>query len=714
MFAESFRASSKRFLICLGLMGVLACVGRVSSSPSLASDVAVIRARLEEQGRAENTTSASTVKGWLDTQSADGSWPDVDYANTNSANWLPAAHASRLVRMASAYRTQGNTYYQSDALAQAFSKGLDYWIAAKLVSSNWWYNDIGVPLSLGPALLLMQPKLAAAQLTAAAALLPVAPKATGENLVWYSFGAIHRALLESNTDHLVAAVEAIKGTLVLTTSEGIQVDGTFYQHGNQIYNGGYGLGFVSDLSKWAAILAGTSLAIEGSPKTVLENLVLDGTGWMMRFGTLDYSAVGREISRKGNRKDTVLGCLDRLITAGSPRLSEMQALRDHVAGSGEGPLGHKHFWRGDYTVHRETDSLVSLRLFSVRTVGPECMNNENLLGIYQAFGMTLIYRDGLEYTDIFPAWNWMRLPGTTLEQTTSVPAFTGDLKGSRTFVGGVSDGQAGVSAFDQAEPKSSVTAHKSWFFFGEGFLALGAGIQSTGTGPVFTTLNQCLLRGPVRVDTGGAVSTQTSGEVDLDATEWVLHDGVGYVFPSPTKVHLKNAAQSGDWNLINRMYASASLSCDLFLLGLDHGVAPTDASYAYVVLPGTDEAGVAAFAAQAPLTILSNTPSLQAARHSGLGLSGIAFFTPGSVSVKTGLTVATDTPVLLLLRETSTGLEVNAADPTQSAVSVQFTLSGKFTGTGATWDESSNSTRLTIPLPTAEYAGSSVKISLSK
>ncbi len=40
-----------------------------------------------------------------------------------------------------------------------------------------------------------------------------------------------------------------------------------------------------------------------------------------------------------------------------------------------------------------------------------------------ADGVTTLYQDGTEYgttsgQDIFPTWNWTRLPGTTLEQLT--------------------------------------------------------------------------------------------------------------------------------------------------------------------------------------------------------------------------------------------------------------------------------------------------------
>ena len=678
--------------------------------------IQLIRTRLEEQGRAENATGGSTITSWLGTLQADGSWPDLNYSDQSRNNWSPCTHVQRLARMAAAYRTTGNTYYQSDVLLQAFSKALDYWIQAKLVCPNWWYNDIGVPMYLGPALLMMQPRLSSAQLSAGAALIQIAPMATGQNRVWYCGGAIHRALLEGNTLNLQTAVDGIQETLVLTTTDGIQVDGTFYQHGNEIYNGGYGLGLISDVSKWVAIFGGTPAAIEGIGRTNLDNLVLDGTGWMLRYGYIDYSTLGRQTARKGsgNIAANISASVTRLISAGSSRLSDLQALSEHIASRAAGPVGQKHFWRGDYTVQRNSSSLVSLRCFSSRTIGAEVINGENLLGYYQPFGLTLIYRDGLEYSDIFPAWNWQRLPGTTVEQTTAIPSFTGGLVGTQTFVGGVSDGQAGMSAFVQTEPASHVKAKKSWFFFGQGFLALGSGIQSSGTGMVSTTLNQCLLRSGVRVSQDGAINTLAAGDADLNNVDWVLHDSVGYVLPTAATVHLKNTTQSGNWHLISDSASTTTVSCSVFQLGLDHGTSPTNANYAYIVLPGVDETGVTAFRAQNPITILSNTTAIQAARHSGLKLSGIAFFSAGSIAINSSLTVTVSIPALLMIRETDTGLEISLSDPTQKLSSAQVTLSGKYSGTGAVWNQATNNTVLTVSFPTSAMAGSSTKILLAK
>ncbi|MBK8475711.1 MAG: hypothetical protein IPL39_05210 [Opitutaceae bacterium] len=694
-----------------------------------------ITAAVEANGRASYANaSPATISKWLTAQNTDGSWPDIDYSDTSSAKWAPIDHLNRLAYMASDFTDTTSSLYHSAAVTDAFTRGLQFWLTRRPVSTNVWQNDIGVPLALGPALVLMRNQLSTTLLTSALELIPLQPHdaswATGENLVWYSGGTIHRALLAGNAALLARSVAQIESTLEITAEEGINVDGSFIQHSTQIYNGGYGLGLLGDVARWVPALAGTAFAIDDTHRTCLDHLLLDGDAWMIRGTTFDYSTQGRNYARAESEKPNGLAMqvrayLNLILASGSPRATELQALRDQIDGNSVGLVGHKHFWRADYSVHREAPAMVSLRLISKRSVGAECGNNENRRGLFQGCGETLIYRDGLEYHQIFPVWNWLRLPGTTLEQTAAVPPFYGYVRGTGAFTGGVTDGAVGLSAYAQADLKASRTlstptevrpmpaARKSWFFFGDGFLALGAGITSSATNPIFTTVNQTLLRGDVRLQTSGTGFTAPAGESDFASTRWVQHDGVGYVFPSPATVHLAATAQTGSWSLITTYASTTPVTKNVFTLGFDHGVAPTNATYAYVVLPGADEPTTAAFATQNPVTILANTPLLQAARLASRDLSAVAFFDPGSITLKPGLTVASDQPALVLVRGVSAGLEITVAEPTQLLTTLNLSISGQYTVPGAVYDPVGNTTRVTVTLPSGQLAGSSVTLRLS-
>ena len=134
---------------------------------------------------------------------------------------------------------------------------------------------------------------------------------------------------------------------------------------------------------------------------------------------------------------------------------------------------------------------------SQRTRASECCNDEGKQSHHLADGLTYLLRDGGEYRDIFPVWDWRRLPGTTAVQAPGAldPAGVGG-RGEKTFVGGVSDGEYGLAVMELG--RGGLRARKSWFYFDESFVCLGTGIGCDNeAGPVFTSLNQCLLRGLV-------------------------------------------------------------------------------------------------------------------------------------------------------------------------------------------------------------------------
>jgi len=65
----------------------------VSSSAVWASDLDTISQRVTAD-LLSSLPSTSSVQGYMSTIRADGSWADVDYANTAQTNWLPLTHAS--------------------------------------------------------------------------------------------------------------------------------------------------------------------------------------------------------------------------------------------------------------------------------------------------------------------------------------------------------------------------------------------------------------------------------------------------------------------------------------------------------------------------------------------------------------------------------------------------------------------------------------------
>jgi chondroitin AC lyase len=285
-------------------------------------------------------------------------------------------------------------------------------------------------------------------------------------------------------------------------------------------------------------------------------------------------------------------------------------------------------------------------------------------------------QSGREYHDIFPLWDWQKIPGATIEQK---PDLTGDIcrKGTRPFAGGVSDGMYGAAAFDFE--RDGLTARKSWFFFDSEFVCLGSGIGCSSGNPVVTTVNQCFLKGDVSIPVNGQLRTLDHGSHKLDRVRFVYHDGIAYIFPGNQSVWLENDTRTGSWLDISTQYTPKDVVTDsVFTLTIDHGIKPDNATYAYIVAPGLSVGSAARYAQSPPVEILSNTPALQAVRHRDLSITGAAFYQPGRLAF--GKTVVeVDKPCLLLLRESGNLTTVTASNPmnTETTVLVSMSLAGK-------------------------------------
>lgn len=110
--------------------------------------------------------------------------------------------------------------------------------------------------------------------------------------------------------------------------------------------------------------------------------------------------------------------------------------------------GTTAFYRSDMLISKIGDAYFSVRLASPWTIATEAGNGENLKGYYMGEGVTSYMRNGNEYENIFPFWNWRRLPGITVpDDTIPLPLLTWDgYRNDSTFAGVLSSGTAGVAA----------------------------------------------------------------------------------------------------------------------------------------------------------------------------------------------------------------------------------------------------------------------------
>ena len=270
-----------------------------------------------------------------------------------------------------------------------------------------------------------------------------------------------------------------------------------------------------------------------------------------------------------------------------------------------------------------------------------------------------------------------------------------------------------------ADAHDPARARKAWFFFDDEYVCLGSSLFAEAETPVYTTVNQTLLNGEVIAKSRKDQRVLGKGKHQIEHTAWVLHAGVGYVFPNSRDVHVRNEEATGNWRDINHQARSSTedVKMDVFTLWLDHGVKPQGAGYEYIVVPSTEPAQLEAYERSSPIEVLKNSESLQAVMHRTLNRSQIVFYNAGEIKLDDVL-LSVSAPCVVMVKTNGHTIEQLAiADPTQKLTEIQLKTSAMIDATGedwhATWDKKKKESTLDIKLPSAGYAGQSIVLNLA-
>lgn len=686
--------------------------------PGLAqNEMSTILARISKEVFDE-TSDAQVTKGILAYKAkmnSDGSWSDIRYDDRSATLWLPTAHLDRIRLFAAGYCNPRSIYAGDETLFRAISDGLRYWCQIRPKSNNWWHNDINTPQHLGQILAMMQfgkkqlpPALQDSVLNVMESARP--PSAfTGANKLDIAIHYICRAAVLQDARLMQTAVDEAFQPIAFTTKEGLQNDFSYLQHKEQLQISSYGLVFLIGSYRVAAWLAGTHYAIPQEKHTLLDHYFFNTFARTLRGSGIDYNVEGRGISRTNALDKTkivdnndVAGLFSNILAVSPERAGTLAAIKARLLQQ-EPPSyqitpSHTHFWRGDYTLHLRPEYSFNVRTVSRRTIRTESGNGENMLGTVLPDGSVNLVRRGNEYLNIMPAWEWDKIPGVTARDYDTAVVMKTDwgVYGSTDFAGGVTDSLYGATAYTLHY--DSVTAKKSWFFFDNEVVCLGAGISSNAPEPVTTTINQAWAKGPIIIHENGSSHTwdQPSGTV---RPQWIWQDSIAYFFPEPSSVIISNKEQSGDWSRINYS-RKGTVSGRVFKLWFDHNKRPQNASYAYIVVPGISIRNAPSYK-RGQIRILSNTSDLQAVEHRELKILQAVFYKPGSAKLNDIMVTVTE-PCILQVRNMPSGKTViHVADPTQQLQTI--TLS--FTSSKIKKD-------FPIRLPEKPYAGQSVSLSV--
>ncbi|WP_411097923.1 polysaccharide lyase family 8 super-sandwich domain-containing protein [Streptomyces sp. 020-2-3H-GM] len=668
---------------------------------------------------------------WPDAVFADPD-PDTD-AESFAFSGRMADSFTRLNTMAQAYRQQGTGLTGSTALRDAVLTGLEHlntqvYNDRQTRYGNWYSWQIGAPQALLDVCVLLYDAIAPERLArycAAvdhfvpdSAVASYTGTSTGANRVDLCRVLALRGAVGASAAKIALARDALSPVFPLVSKgDGLYADGSFIQHTTVPYTGSYGSVMLGGLGMLFALLKGSDWEVTDPKRQVVFDAVENAWAPFLFNGLVMDAVAGRAISR-GEADDHRRGhpILASIVLLGqgasaaentrwrslvkgwaqrdyysppldnpSLGLTALSRIKNVLDDTAITPLpepdGHRLFPDMARATHRRPGWAASLSMADRRITYYETGNGENLRGWHTGSGMLYWWGDTFangQYSDAFwPTVDPHRLPGTTASRKALANGAGGDWGASLpdvNWVGGATDGKRAAVGQYLRGLSSTLMAKKSWFFLDDTVVCLGAGIQCRDGATVETTVDNRNLgptgNAPFTVD-GSAKPLTLPWSATLTGASWAHLGGHGgYVFPGGATVKALRENRTGRWRDINTGGSADQLSRKYLTLWFDHGKDPSDAGYAYQLLPGATEQRTAARAADSGwLRVLANSDDQQGVAVPSLGLTAVNFWFGGTA----GPLVA-DAPCSVMVTEHGDGTAtVCVSDPMRKRTSLTLT-----------------------------------------
>ncbi|QIZ07196.1 polysaccharide lyase 8 family protein [Priestia megaterium] len=596
---------------------------------------------------------------------------------------------------------------------------------------NWWDWEIGTPQRLNDIAVLMYDQLTSTEITnlnnAVDRFVPDPTNRTLNNIA--ETGAnrsdkaqvvIIRGILGKSETKIVQGRDALSQIfLYVTSGDGFYADGSFIQHTYVPYTLSYGNVLLAGMARLLYILKDSSWDVTDPNVQNVYNWVTDSYQPIIYKGAAMDMTGGRKISRIAE-SDHVTG---QTVIASIARLSQLapsdkaasfksmvkawvqqdttfanyyktlpiydivlikSIMNDNTITPSPELIKNKVFASMDRVVHLRPGFGFGLSMFSNRISAFEEGGGENLKGWWTGLGMTYLYNNDLTQYDnnFWPTVNSYRLPGTTTDGTGSGrPIDWHFYENPYNWVGGssVDDlyGSAGMNFSLSQNTGSPLEGKKSWFMFGDKIVALGAGITDTNNANVETIVENRKLNSngdnALTVD-GTAKPNGLGWSETMSGVQWAHMEGnmagsdIGYYFPGGTTLYGLRESRTGAWRDINTGQSTTPYTNNYLSLAFEHGANPTNASYAYAVLPNKSAADMAAYASNPDISILENDGDVQAVKDTKVNAVGANFWNDSSktVSVNGQSFITSDKKASVTTLESNGQLDIGVSDPTQS------------------------------------------------
>lgn len=626
-------------------------------------------------------------------------WSDLPFGS-DSANIVSTFQ--RLEAMALAWAAPNSTLQGNTNLASAVASGLD-WMNENVYTTtateydNWFHWEDSGPQALNNTEVLLYPALTGTQITNYCAAVdhfgPVEYPTNGATFGWMTGANTAdkvlvigiRAILGQSTNLLTSAQSNLSPVfLYVTGGDGFYTDGSFVFHSNGngvsgiAYNGHYGLVLLGDIPTIVDLFNSSQWQITDPNLTNVYNWAVNSFEPFVYGGAMMDMVRGRIVSwsyetESEDGSSTVSAI--RQIAQFAP--SAVATALNNWANSPQAPVGQYNFPSMDRMLALRSGFGFGISMYSSLIANYESINNGNLQGWHQGDGMTYLYIGNTENqfdSDFWPTVDPYHLPGTTAETNVLTDSANEAKTSDQNWVGGAQVAKTyGVAGMSLHAVNTALYAKKSWFMFDNEIVCLGAGITCGDTGGVHTTAENRRLGNPITSSftLNGTAMTPTVGwssNLPSATPSWCALSGTGgYYFPAGnSNLQATFVANTGSWSQINSGDDSTVDTDNYLKLWFNHGLQPTNASYAYVILPNMTAGSVSNYALNPDIVILTNTAGIQAVKKPALGVVAANFWTNGNNSADL---ISVNSKASVITSETSSNLSVGISDPTQTNTS---------------------------------------------
>ena len=488
------------------------------------------------------------------------------------------------------------------------------------------------------------------------------------------------------------------------TLGGIKVDGTTFHHGG--FYPGYTTGVLATIGQFIALTNGTGFELTEEARQHIKsaflamrnycNLYEWGTGISGRhpfggkMGSDDIEAFANialsgDLSGQGNTFDHGLAA-DYLRLIRDRNTRNAHFFRKEGIQPAQAPHGFFVYNYGSAGIFRRADWMVTLKGYTTDVWGAEIYAKDNRYGRYQSYGSVQIMGKGNPVSRagsgfVQEGWDWNRLPGTTtihlpFDLLDSPLPGTTMAHSKENFSGSSSlEGKNGMFAMKLMERNlknftPDFVARKSVFCFNNRMICLGTGISNSNASfPTETTLFQSTFqKGKSDIYVDGKLKNVPFHQELNDGKRHCIQDGYNnYYLVNGDNVQIQIARQDSHHEK-NRAKTQGTFASAY----INHGAAPQNAGYEYMVLIQPSPKELDAARRKAPYQILHKDSIAHVVIDKQTGITAYAAFET-YLPQKDELFLSIPAETMVMQKQSGSNLLLSVCDPNLNISEKAFT-----------------------------------------